>query len=252
MNTTAGFAIPTTTDQAATTAKAKTALWKKIYFVLTMIMLVVWGADRLWKMSGSSEWKLAKEVDGVRVYTLKAPGDKLIKLKTIMVGDYSLNQLVAVHLVDDNLETCKEWIPGCMQMTRIKDWDDTHYDLDMWLVDFPAPLSDRELLISTMIRQDPASKAVTVDAVALPNALPHTKGVLRVERMHNLWSFRPQANGQTEVELIQDTDMGGFFPYFMFNLITVDESVKFFSVDLRNFLKKEKYINAKFDWIQEP
>jgi len=232
--------------------KAKKSFFKKLYSAFMLIVLVAIVADAVWVSSGSGEWKLAKDEDGVKVYTMKVPGDKFIKVKTVMSGDYTLTQLTSQHIVDDNLDTCREWIPTCVTFTRLQEFDPVKgYDKDMWRLDFPAPFKDRELLISTMFSQDKATKVVKLDVVALPNTLPHNKDVVRVERMHNVWTFAPLPNGKVEVSLIQDNDLLGFFPYVMMNMVIVDESHKFFSVDLRKALKKEKYVNAKLDFIDD-
>ena len=232
--------------------KAKSPLWKKLYVAFTLLVLAGIAADTIWKASGSAEWKLAKDVDGVKVYTLKVPGDRLIKTKTVMEGEYTLSQLAAPHIIDHNLETCKKWIPNCIAVTPIKDFDPvTRSSVDMWRLDFPSPLSDRELLISTIVSQDKASKAVALDAVVLPNVLPHNDGIVRVEQMHNRWKFTPNRNGKVEVELIQDTNFGGSFPYFLMNMVIADESHAFFRDELREILKEEKYVNAKFEFIDD-
>lgn len=232
--------------------KAKSQLWKKAYVAFTLLVLAALAADTIWKASGSAEWKLAKDEDGVKVYMLKVPGDKLIKTKTVMEGDYTLSQLAAPHIIDHNLETCKKWIPNCSAVTPIKDFDPvTRASVDMWRLDFPSPFSDRELLISTIASQDKASKAVVLDVVGLPNVLPHNDGVVRVEQMHNRWKFTPLADGKVEVELIQDTNLGGSFPYLMMNMVIVDESHTFFRTELRKVLTEEKYANAKFGFIDD-
>lgn len=239
-------------DSAAAPKKIKSPLWKKLYFAFSLFLLAAVVAHFSWVASGSAQWELAKDEDGVKVYTLKAPGDALLKVRTVMEGDYTLTQLTSQHIVDDNLDTCRAWVPGCKEFTRIQNFDPVRgYDKDMWRLDFPGPFDDRELLITTIYEQNKQTKQVALDVVAIPNALPHTPGVVRVERMHNRWTFTPKPNGKIEVALIQDNDLLGFFPYFLINFIIADESHKFFATELRTSLKKEKYVNAKLDFIDD-
>lgn len=231
--------------------KTKSPLWKKIYVVFSLLVLAAVAGDWIWKESGSAEWKLAKDEDGVKVYTLKVPGDRLIKTKTVMEGDYTLSQVAAPHIIDHNLETCKKWVPNCLAVTVIKDFDPvTRSSVDMWRLDFPSPLRDRELLISTIVSQED-SKAVAIDVVVMPNVLPHNEGILRVEQMHNRWKLTPLPNGKVEVELIQDTNFGGSFPYFLMNMVLANESHAFFRDELRKVLLEEKYAKAKFEFIDD-
>lgn len=249
----------TTTDKAVVPKKIKDPLWKRLYFAFSLFVMAMLVAHFAWVASGSAEWKLAKDEDGIQVYVLKAPGDPMLKLRTVMEGDYTLTQLTSQHIgVGDTLQVCIEWIPGCKKMTRLKDFDlgrgdYDRFDKDLWQVELPGPFADRELLIATMFHQDKKTKQVTLDVVGMPNAVPHTPGVVRLERIHNQWTYTPKANGKVEVVLIQDVGLAdiGFFPYFLLNLVNVDDSHKFFATTLRTSLKEEKYVNARLDFIDD-
>lgn len=245
-----------TTDKAAAPKKIKDPLWKRLYFAFSLLLLGAVVAHFAWVASGSDQWELAKDEDGIQVYTLKTPGDALVKLRTVMEGDYTLTQLASQHMfVGDTLQVCKEWIPGCVDFKRIKDFDPVRggYDRDLWRVELPGPFADRELLLTTMFEQDKQTKQVVLDVVATPNTLPHTPGVVRVARMHNRWVYTPKANGKVEVSLIQDTDMPGigFFPYILMNMTLVEESHKFFATTLRTSLQEAQYVNAKLEFIDD-
>jgi hypothetical protein len=243
----------TTADNAAPPRKIKDPLWKRLYFGFSLFVMTALVAHFAWVASGTSEWKLAKDENGIQVYTMKSPGDSMLKLKTVMEGDYTLNQLVSQHIgVGDNLNVCKEWIPGCNAFKRILPFNpERGYDRDMWRVSVPGPFADRELLISTIFFQDKATKAVTLDVVGMPNALPPTPGVVRLERMHNRWIYTPKPNGKIEVVLIQDVGFSevGFVPYPLLNMGLVDDSYTFFATTLRSSLKEDRFVHAKVDLV---
>lgn len=243
----------TTTDKVAVPKKIKDPLWRRLYFAFSLFVMAVLVAHFAWVASGSAEWKLAKDEDGIKVYTMKAPGDAMLKLRTVMEGDYTLTQLVSQHIgVGDTLQVCKEWIPGCVDFKRIMHFNPARgYDRDLWRVEMPGPFADRELLISTIFHQDKQTKAVTLDVVGMPNSLPHTPGVVRLERIHNQWTYTPKADGKVEVALIQDVGFSdvGFVPYPLLNMTLVDDSHKFFATTLRSSLLEDKYVNAKVDIV---
>lgn len=238
-----------------TPKKAKDPLWKRLYMVFSATVLAILAANYAWIASGSGKWELYKDEDGVQTYTMKLPGDPLLKVKSVMEGDYRLSQLAAQHLiVGDTLANCIKWIPGCKKMTRIEDFDPVKgYDKDMWQVELPGPFADRELLITTMFEQNKQTKEVTLDVVSLPNTLPPTPGVVRIERMHNRWTYTPKPNGKVQVSLVQDVDLPGigFFPYFLLNMTVASHSQEFFTTTLRQTLKEDRYVNAKLDFIDD-
>lgn len=242
-----------TPDKAAVAKKIKDPLWKRLYFAFSLFVMAALVAHFTWVASGSAEWKLAKDEDGVKVYTLKAPGDAMLKMRTVMEGDYTLTQLASQHIgVGDTLEVCIAWIPGCKDFKRIMQFDPARgYDRDIWRVELPGPFADRELLISTIFHQNKQTKVVTLDVVGMPNSLPHTPGVVRLERIHNQWTYTPKANGKVEVALIQDVGFSdiGFMPYFLLNMVFVDDSHTFFATVLRPSLLEDTYVNAKVDGL---
>jgi hypothetical protein len=243
------------TDKVAAPKRIKDPLWKRLYFAFSLVLLAAVVGHFTWVASGSGEWELAKDEDGIKVYTFKTSGDALMKVRTVMEGDYTLTQLTSQHLiVGDNLEVCKEWIPGCKEMIRVQDFDPVRgYDKDMWRVDLPGPFADRELLLTTMFEQNKQTKEIVLDVVSIPNTLPYTPGVVRIARMHNRWVYTPKANGKVEVSLIQDADMPGigFFPYILMNMTLVEESHKFFATTLRTSLKEPRYVNAKLEFVED-
>lgn len=225
---------------------------KKVLIVFAFFTLFLFIVDKFWTMSGSNEWELKKDKDGVKVYSLKVPGDRIVKFKTIIQGSWSLSQMAALHLVDDNLETCKDWFPNCVEFKRIMEFDSVKlYDVDLWVLASPPPFADRELLLRTIVSQDEESKVVTLDVIGSPTTLPVKKGRIRVQQMHAKWQFTSIGNGKSELELIQNLSMGGLIPYFLLNMFGADENFKFMRDELPKFLEKEKYKNAKFCFIEE-
>lgn len=229
--------------------------WKKVlkYIGIGLLSLIVvlYLYNWYWINSGSNDWELEIDQDGVQVYSLKVPGDNVVKYRSIIKGKYTLSQLAAPHLLDHNLETCKEWFENCVDCKIIKPWDPIRqYDVSLWTLDFPSPFQPRELLINTSVTQS-ADKVVTINVTSVPNAVEHNDGKVRVERMHNVWQFSPLGNGISKCQLTQDVSLGGFFPQFLMNMAGTSANFEFMRDELPKFLEKEKYKKAKFSYIKE-
>ena len=74
----------------------------------------------MWTNSGSGEWELAKEENGVKVYTMKVPGSYLLQIKAEMKAKYTLNHLIAGLIENSTMQMCKDHIPDCIDLKVIE------------------------------------------------------------------------------------------------------------------------------------
>ncbi len=203
-------------------------------------------AHLLWKYSGSNEWKLLVDRNGVKIYELKAPGSTLKQFKVVTHVKTTLNHSIAPMVLTD-LATCAEWVPGCDSMEVIEHWNPQEMNSWwMWGIDAPFPFSRREFLLRTQVTPEPQNNAVRVDNVAFPDKLPRNPCCFRVTDMHNTWRYTSLGNGEVEVELVQHMDPG--IPYFLFNRMAVGGLYEMFS-KMPVLLNEEKYQNVRFEFI---
>lgn len=248
-------APPSAQTAAPTQAQAKPRRrrWARaLIYGGALLAIVVFAANVLWTLSGSNQWTLEMEQDGVKVYSLKAPGAYNKQYKAVMRGKFTLNQLVAGLIENSTADNCKHHIPGCMDVQVIQPWNPrTMSDTVLWKLQLPAPFSPRETLIRSQISQDPATRVVTVDVIAAPNAAPRNPGTVRLTHMQNRWRYTPVGNGETEIEFLQDIDMGGFFPAFLLNLAGAQQTYAFIHDQLPGLLDKPALKTMRYDFIQE-
>jgi hypothetical protein len=203
-------------------------------------------------MSGSNQWELEFEKDGVKVYSLKSPGSSLKKFKGIARANYSLSQLSASFVEDNHMETCRDWLPGCSDFQSIEPFNSqTMSDVELWKIDLIFPFSPRETLMRGFLYQDKQSKELFAEFIAAPNIIPPNEGCVRVKHMHNTWRYTPLENGEIEIEFVQDMDIGGLLPDFLLNFTGAHGVYTFLHDILPKMMNQEKYLNAKFDFIEE-
>lgn len=234
-------------------AKTK-KIGKILLFGTAALIAIVYLANLAWTMSGSDEWKLEVDKDGVQVYSYKAPGSYLKQFKGVTKAKYTQNQLVAGLMLDnDSLENCKAWIPVCTKLSVVEPFTQKGQgDAILWTLELmPGVFSDRQFLIKSNASQDPKTKVVAIDIMASANKRSVDPCCVRIDHIHNRWQITPLGNGEVEIQLIQDNSMGGFFPEFLVNLSTPDATYKLLHEQLPVLLNKEKYKNARFDFIRE-
>jgi hypothetical protein len=211
------------------------------------VLLVV--AHFAWTYSGSNQWKLLIDRDGVQVYSLKEPGKTVQQYKAVGRVNTPTSRAVAA-MKDVSDATCAEWIPGCTAGIEVQPWNPQDLSLvQFYRVDLPSPMTSREFLYKMQFIPYPQDKSVGIEFTAMPSVLPPNDCCIRVTHMHNTWRLTPVENGELQVELIQDMSLGGSVPYFLFN---AERPQAMYQVmrDLPKFFNKEKYDQEKFPFVE--
>jgi len=232
------------------TAKPKKKIGKLLMYGTLTLVGIIFLSNLIYKMSGSNQWELEMEKNGVKIYTLKSPGSTITKVKGVVRWNKTLSEIMAPYLDEGIQENCGEWMPGCTEYKFVESFDPKlQRSITLTRFDFPFPFSPRELVLQGQITQDEQTKVLTMDNIAIPNAIPPKDGYVRVTHHANKWTLTPQENGEVIVEFIVDADMGGFFPDFLSAIagpnMVYEALAKLYPPLL------EKYENAKIDFIEE-
>lgn len=209
-------------------------------------------ADWAWTMSGSNKWELKIDENGTKVYTLKAPGDPSIKVRGVTRSkEFTLSTHLAPYFDENIQKNCAEWVEGCFEYRILKRWEkDSPYNVTMWSVEMP-PFTSRQILLQGNLSQDPVTKVLTMENIAVPNKLPVDDCCVRLDHVHNVFKYTPLGDGTIEVELIYDMDMGGLFPRHLMNLAAPSVVHKMLTEDNPKLLRRPEYAKAKIDFIDE-
>ena len=201
-------------------------------------------ASAAWRYSGSNQWEFAEERNGVKVYTLKAPGSDLLQVKGVVRLRTTLGGVV--KLLYDPVTTSDYGYHEKRTIEQVDDW----LGYASFRLDLPFPFQTREFVVRSQIHQDPRTKEVLIAAAAAPDKAPPNDCCFRVTEMNNTWRFTPLENGQLELEYVFNTNMGGFMPAVLINRRRPKFVADALS-RLQGMLDKKNYQNAKLDFIQE-
>ncbi|MCS7036655.1 MAG: START domain-containing protein [Saprospiraceae bacterium] len=192
----------------------------------------------------SDEWILKNQKDGIKVY-YRQTGD-VHELKLITSVRASLPGIV---LLLDDPSRYTEWVYRSVEARCVKRLSETEMYYYVRL-DFPWPLSDRDLIMHTKIRQDPHTRALIWTSTAVPDLLPEQEDVIRIRRAHSKWLITPAAPGVLSVEYHLYSHPGGSLPSWLVNT-AVDvgplETIK----GLCRLLLEARYQNARLAHIRE-
>jgi hypothetical protein len=189
-----------------------------IRFLLSVFVLIAIAAAIAhfsWKYSGSGEWVLESDKNGIAIYSMKVPGSTVKKIKAVTRVKTTMQRAVSA-MRDTSIAACAQWVPGCVSQKPVEPWAsaDLSY-VHLFRVDLPSPLSPREFLLETKFVPEPSRKSVLVEVSAEPDAVPLNDCCFRVSHVNNSWRFTEKGINEVEVESIQDMDVG--LPYFMLN-----------------------------------
>jgi len=192
-------------------------------------------------------WLREKDKDGIQIYSRAVDGWTIREIRGVTTFHGRLGSLVAV--IDD--PAAAPQLNEFVVKSEVEQRDsDTRYRLYM-LTKMPWPLSDRDVLNQREITQDPGTHAVTVVDTATDGLMPAKKGLIRIVRSRQQWTFTPVADGEVQVELRWLSDPAGPIPSALINALSV--STPFNSmVKLRQLAQRPEYAQARPTFIQAP
>jgi hypothetical protein len=202
----------------------------------------------VWTHSGSNEWKLVHDQDGIKLWTLKTPGVELLKVKGEMRTTARLASVVAI-LEDTEVPDKSVGIDKVNVLER-KDTELLYMAYHQYEHELPAPIGRREFILQAHHSQDPVTHDIVVNFLAAPNKLPPKAGVVRIKHLNNIWTLSPLENGEVKLLAIVDMDLGGNVPYFLKNVIS-PMAVQLLFESMRKLSTEQRFANAQVSYIRE-
>lgn len=169
----------------------------------------------------NADWRLQKEVDNIRIYTIEQEDSPFRAFKAEALLDVPLANVMAVM---QDPTSCIEWVHGCSESRAFGDGDfDERYAYSV--NDMPWPVSDRDYVIRIRTQGEKDSGEVEMNLNAVPAKQPEQDGLVRVDRSDTLYRFIPEGD-QTRMIWLQHTDPNGALPGWLVNSLLVDIPLK--------------------------
>jgi len=191
-------------------------------------------------------WTLKRDKGGIRVYMKEVPGSDLKKLKFQAEIEASLNAVAAILT---SVESFDDWVYASLKSETINKISDTEVNY-YTEIDFPWPMSNRDLVLHSVLWQDPKTLAIHSQTSAVDGLKPEIDGIVRMTKTDLHWIFTPIGNGKLRIDYYLDADPGGRIPAWMVNL-AADQGPLQTMLKFKEEITKEKYQNAKLAFVQE-
>lgn len=169
-----------------------------------------------------TNWKLAKEKNGITIYTRTMEGTKFKEYKAICVIEASPVELVKI-LTDVHEYT--EWMAFVKEAEVVeKDGEDIFYVYSE--VKVPFPFDNRDQITKSVVVKDTITGRQSIEVEIIPDFLPEKKGIVRMPSGHGRWAFTPMENGKTQLYHSFGGNPGGNIPAWIVNMFLVDGPYK--------------------------
>lgn len=159
-------------------------------------------------------WKLSKNMDGIKVYEseIKNSNFKSIKVESVMQGTY--DKLMAV-LSDVSLQ--KDWVYNSKTSTVLK--RNAPYDFYYYTeTHIPWPMSNRDAVVHMTMVKDSLNRFLKVTATGVPDYIPEKSGKVRVPKLQVNWYVTMPSPTTISIVYTFETDPGGSLPGWLVNM----------------------------------
>ncbi|MCC7245780.1 MAG: hypothetical protein IT269_08885 [Saprospiraceae bacterium] len=189
-------------------------------------------------------WVFKNEKDGIKVWYRKTSDIHEIKLATSLKTPLS----GLVKLLSEP-EHYQEWgykVSEARLLKQVSDHETYYYSK----FDFPWPLDDRDLIMHSVMEQDPITRKLTSHSVAQPDYISKNKGITRINTAQTTWTMVPGAGGWVYIEYYIYSSPGGSIPDWAVNM-AIDVGPRETIKGIRKFIQQEKYQQAKLAYIKD-
>ncbi len=196
--------------------------------------------------AADDSWKYAKASEGVTAYTRSVASSGFKEYKVETEVDATLTQVVAMLM---SVADMPQWVDRCAEAQILKEISPTE-SITRTVTASPFPLKNREAIAHGKLVQDPQTKIVTMTATGRSDFIPPDSKYERVVKVRGTWILEPKPGGKVHIKMIGHTDPGGVIPAAIANQFVV--MIPFNTIkNLRNQIKKEKYVKAKLKYIRD-
>lgn len=205
-----------------------------------MILLMIAALSSSSALAADGDWKLMRNEDGIKAYARSIQGTNLLELKAITIVDAKM-EVVGEVLRD--VPSNPQWMADCSEARIVRPISRKEMIVHTTL-DFPAPVSDRDLVVRsfTTYLLDRARGIVTLTSVTDP-AAPQRSGVVRMTDFSGEYVLEYISRDKTGVIYSYRADPGGNIPTFLVNLFSRDGLFKTLA-GLKKMAKRQKYVDA--------
>lgn len=197
--------------------------WSTIILLLVLIAssdVKSFGAENRLSRD-SSDWKLRKDRNGIKVWTRDHKGKGILEYLSTITIETSLDKLV--DIIQD-VDRYPVWTANCETASVYKVLSDTSR-IEYLTTKVPWPLEDRDVAMEYVVIKNTDSY-FQANLVSVPDAVPISDDYVRIKISEGSWIFKKIGDNRIEVIHQFLSDPGGSIPMFIVNMFIVSGPYK--------------------------
>lgn len=170
------------------------------------------------QISFAQKWNLAKDEDGIKVYTRTIEGSSFKEFKGITDLEGNLESFVSVLRDVPNFTVLFESAAAPKLLKREGDTLQIHY----LQTETPWPVTNRDGVYEYVYKYNAAQKELFVSLRALPDYTDVNKDLIRVPKATGFWKAKDLGNGKINITYQLHAEPGGSIPAWLANSGAID------------------------------
>jgi len=186
-------------------------------------------------VKAQDNWELRRDEEGIKIYSRRPNGGKLIELRLLTQYDATPQKLINTLM---DIGNYSNWIYGNKRAGIVKKIND-HDVIYFTEAHLPWPIQDRDLVTELTIEPATQSAPLIIQAKSVQGILPPKPHYIRVPYSLATWRVTPEGNNKINIDYTFSIDPGGSIPGWLVNMTIASGPYKSF-VKLRDILKTAK------------
>lgn len=165
----------------------------------------------------AEDWSLAKQAEGIDIYTRPVAGSGIKQFKGIADFEAPAEKIVALLRDSDRF---KDWFPNTPESKLLNRKDHVSYQYSV--LDAPWPVSDRDNVLRSVLTKDESTGAIEIQVTAAPDFYPDQTDRVRVRTANGFWKIEPLDANRSRVTFSMHIEPGGGIPEWLTNSRVVE------------------------------
>ena len=194
---------------------------------------------------GQESWELAKDNDGVKVYTRTNEVMSFKEFKASMTVEAKVEDFVSVLFDVGGLTSWGYNISEAKLLERPNDTIQIYYAV----AKAPWPYKNRDGIYKNILSWDKNNSSLTVEIQMIDDRLEPNDKFVRMDG-YGFWKVKEISQSELEIDFQMQVDPGGSIKAWMANMFVTDSPFQTMT-GIREAMNQKKYQGKSFDFLNK-